>query len=77
MFNQLPPLLKSKRFWVLFISLVAYIVKEETGLDIDVGSWSNIALAVIAGYSIEDWISAWNTGRPAPVVDTPEPPIQG
>lgn len=64
---SIPPIVKSKRFWVLITSLLAYILKEETGLSIDVEAWSNIALAVIAGYSIEDWISAWNKGQPAPV----------
>lgn len=62
----IPSLFKSKRFWVLVTSLLAYILQEETGLSIDVTAWSNIALAVIVGYSIEDWISAWNKGQPAP-----------
>lgn len=61
----IPDLIRSKRFWVLAISLLAYILKEETGLNIDVEAWSNIALAVIAGYSIEDWIGAWNRGKSA------------
>lgn len=63
---EVPALLKSKRFWVLIISLVAYVANEELGLQIDVSAWANIALALIAGYSIEDWISAWNSGKVAP-----------
>lgn len=61
-----PDLLKSKRFWVLCLSLIAYVVNEEMALQIDVQSWSLIALALIGGYSIEDWIEAWNDGKVAP-----------
>lgn len=66
---QIPALLKSKRFWVLIVSLIAFIIKEETGLSLDIETWSNLVLAVIAGYSIEDWIAAWNRGEPAPDID--------
>ncbi len=65
---QIPTLFKSKRFWVLIVSLVAFILKEETGLALDVEAWSNLVLAVIAGYSIEDWIEAWHQSQSAPNV---------
>lgn len=84
---SIPELVKSKRFWVLVISLIAYVLKSELDLTIDVESWSNIALAVIAGYSIEDCITAWNDGKPSPfgqlvdaistIPDNNEPPANG
>lgn len=66
-------LLKSKRFWVLFFTLLAFVAKDQWGLELDVETWAYLAGAVIAGYSIEDWIEAWAGGKIAPDVFLEKP----
>ena len=74
---SIPELLKSKRFWVLLLTFVAYVVKDQFEIEMNVDYLAGLAALVVAGYSIEDWLVAFVTGQPLPEPTQPEPPAVG
>lgn len=72
---SIPELIKSKRFWVLLLTFVAYVVKDQFNIEMNVDYLAGLAALVVAGYSIEDWLVAFMTGQPLPEVENkPETP---
>lgn len=66
--QNLPELLKSKRFWTLFITLVVLTVFPVVGLNLDLPTATIDTIATlmagvggltVGAYAIEDFIEAW------------------